>query len=135
MFRSDFFKNLDLEACRAKFQEAAKEKNDVDLNADDPYLDIYSDVNAELQDVKIDHIALFSHCIRTCHEIFELSEFRYGKAAKNIPPDILGELATLYFGKTLNPLEMKNRRKESMLISPRTRIILTEHSLSPICRK
>lgn len=105
MFRSDFFKNLNLEACRAKFQEAAKEKNDVDLNADDPYLDIYSDVNAELQDVKIDHIALFNHCIRTCHEIFELSEFCYGKAAKNIPPDILGELATLYFGKTLNPLE------------------------------
>ena len=80
--------------------DLSKLKDTLKIMQNDPYQDIYDDVEADLDPEKFNHLDLFRHCIETCHRIFELSEFRYGKAAKNIPTDFLDEIATLYLEVT-----------------------------------
>lgn len=80
--------------------DLSKLKDTLEIMQNDPYQDIYDDVEADLDPEKFNHLDLFRHCIETCHRIFELSEFRYGKAAKNIPTDFLDEIATLYLEVT-----------------------------------
>ena len=80
--------------------DLSKPKDTLEITQNDPYQDIYNDVEADLDPKKFNHLDLFRHCIETCHRIFELSEFRYGKAAKNIPKDFLNKIATLYLKVT-----------------------------------
>ena len=80
--------------------DLSKLKDILEIMQDDPYQDIYDDVETDLTLKNFNQLDLFRHCIETCHKIFELSEFRYGKATKNIPTDFLDEIATLYLEVT-----------------------------------
>ena len=76
-----------------------KLKDTLEIVPDDPYQDVYDEVSEELALKEFNKLELFHYCIETCHNIFELSEFRYGKVVKNIPPDFLDEIAMLYWEK------------------------------------
>ena len=95
-----------------KTLDLSKLEGTLEIMSDDPYQDIYDEVSLELAFGKFNELDLFRHCVGTCHRIFELSEFRYGKAAKNVPPDFLDEIATLYLEKFCQCPEDKNLVKE-----------------------
>lgn len=67
----------------------------INFDPDKIYQDIYDYVNADLDYERFDRIKLFHHCVKTCHKIFELSKFRYGKVDKNIPSGFLGKITML----------------------------------------
>ena len=83
-----------------KFFDLSKLKDTLEIMQNDSYQDIYDDVETDLTLKNFNQLDLFRHCIETCHKIFELSEFRYGKATKNISTDFLDEIATLYLEVT-----------------------------------
>lgn len=89
-----------------------KLKDTLEIVPDDPYQDVYDEVSEELAFKKFNAPDLFCHCVGTCHKIFELSEFRYGKAARNIPPYLLEYIATLYSEKFRQCSGDENPEKE-----------------------
>ena len=89
-----------------------KLKDTLEIVPDDPYQNVYDEVSEELAFKKFNAPDLFCHCVGTCHKIFELSEFRYGKAVKNIPPDFLAEIAMLYWEKFYQCSGDENPEKE-----------------------
>ena len=95
-----------------KISDLLKLKDILEIVLDDPYQDVYDEVSEELAFKEFNAPDLFCHCVGTCHKIFELSEFRYGKAVKNIPPDFLDEIAMLYWEKFYQCSGDENPEKE-----------------------
>lgn len=81
---------------RETISDLSNLKDTMEVIPNDPYQEIYDEVSTDLALSKFNELDLFRHCIETCHKIFELSEFQYGKAAKNIPFDFLDDILTLY---------------------------------------
>lgn len=92
--------------------DSLKLKDTLEIVPEDPYQDVYDEVSEELAFKEFNAPDLFCHCVRTCHKIFEISEFRYGKAVKNIPPDFLDEIAMLYWEKFYQCSGDENPEKE-----------------------
>ena len=96
-------------------------RDTLEIMPNDPYQDIYDKVEAELyfgefeqrdlEEPECDRLKLFWHCLKTCQEIFEVSEFRYGKAAKDIPRDFWNEIVTLYVEKACYMIEEESSTK------------------------
>ena len=61
-----------------------KLKDTLEIIPYDPYQDVYDEVSAELALKEFNMLELFRHCVETCHKIFKLSEFRYGKAMSKL---------------------------------------------------
>ena len=49
------------------------------------YIEIFNEALKNLQNKKYSLTELFRYCLDICHKIFSLSEFKYGKPAKDIP--------------------------------------------------
>lgn len=89
-----------------------KLKDTLEIIPDDPYQDVYNDLSKKLALKEFNKLDLFRYCIETCHKVFEISEFRYGKAARNIPPYLLEYIATLYSEKFCQCSGDENKKKE-----------------------
>lgn len=66
-----------------------------DKERGDAFQDIYDDVCADLCGSSV--IDLYQHCITVCQRLFELAEYDFFKEPKNIPDDLLQEIATEYW--------------------------------------
>ena len=111
-----------------------KLKDTLEIVPDDPYQDVYDEVSADLALKEFNMLELFHHCVETCHKIFKLSEFRYGKAAKNISTNFLDDIATLYRKNFVNVQEMKIRKKRDTPTLPHAKTFLTTNFLLLIYR-
>jgi len=49
------------------------------------YIEIFNEALKNLQNKKYSLTELFHYCLDICHKIFSISEFKYGKPAKDIP--------------------------------------------------
>jgi|GEM_PF-6771100 len=58
--------------------------------ADDPYQDIYDEVEANID--RTDKDDLFSYCLEVCEKIFAIAEADYGKRPRNLPKGLLEEI-------------------------------------------
>lgn len=87
-------------------------KDTLEIVPNDPYQDVYDDLSKKLALKEFNKLDLFRYCIETCHKVFEISEFRYGKATRNIPPYLLEYIATLYSEKFYQCSVDKNPEKE-----------------------
>ena len=60
------------------------------------YIEIFNEALKNLQDKQYSLTELFHYCLDVCHKIFSLSEFRYGKPAKDIPNYIWKATAKIF---------------------------------------
>ena len=95
-----------------KISDLLRLKDTLEIVPDDHYQDVYDDLSKKLALKEFNKLDLFRYCIETCHKVFEISEFRYGKAARNIPPYLLEYIATLYSEKFYQCSGDENPKKE-----------------------
>ena len=97
---------------RETISDLSNLKDTMEVIPNDPYQEIYDEVSTDLALSKFNELDLFRHCIEICHKIFELSEFQYGKATKNIPVDFLEDISTLYLEQFCQCPVQENLSKE-----------------------
>ena len=64
------------------------------------YIEIFNEALQNLQNNKYSLTELFHYCLNICHKIFSLSEFKYGKPAKNIPTYIWDATVVIFVLKS-----------------------------------
>lgn len=60
------------------------------------YTDIYNEVQEELNSRIFNSEELFNHCMKTCRNLFDIAEFKWGKLASDLPDDIIDDIGVLY---------------------------------------
>ncbi len=83
--------------------------------SDDPYQDIYDEVEADID--TIDKDKLFSYCLYICEKIFAVAEVDYGKKPRNLPEDLIEDigrgLLELRRIKIVSPGDLLKRTRRS----------------------